>query len=1143
MKTRTRIFIYRIVSLLLFLFLILCSQHITGQVFDPAADTQLGKICSRSEFIDTIKVTDPPAFVSQITAEERGCTIVKVSEEDPEVSWLTGKHIIIDGTTITAKFEISGKTSVDAEKEFRFKVQIWDNNGPTLLAEPEYSLIMYPTPTAVDLDSSVCANETADIELLGLNSLVNGGTSYQWYSDPACTPPELTGSQTIVTVNDNQKFYAVVTNDNNCTDTATVTFTVDDIPTATLTADPGTTICAGESVTYTAGPIDMSNYEFFVNGGSKQNSASNTYTTTELQDEDVVSVGITDANTCKDTETDNPMTVNPTPTATISGSQNVCDGEWAEITIELTSGTPPWSFIYEIDEAGVDPIEKPVNHHDQTTYKIKDNPFNDTEYEIISGNNECGTLDITTSTATVTIDDCPADLFLVLDLSGSMLDPAADNYDRSKLDVLEEAVGAFIDEWEVWDFDLSPRIGFIYFKTNVFGYDDYNWQTTPSDFYNELTTNIETYYNDLTAMGGGLQRALEHLNTDNKAWKIVLFTDGMQNVNPMVNTITHEIKDGSAYYDSDVDPKDPPWNLDSIDARVYSIGVGITNTTYIGLLMDISARGSSYFSYTTSELDDYFTRVFVDIFPHSSPKIIDYRYGNLTGGTANELFTASRDLKLLMFKVMGDQNASLDYTLKKDGIDIPLTPEMIVAKNTYKLVFVKFPLEVNGQNIDSEGDWIMQISGNGQSAYKAAAIEDELKIKFSCSILAEDLKVGDDVGLEVRLEYQGEPVWGGCEVTAIVLKPGEDLGNLLARTKVPQENVQWNEDNSGPPFHIVPTLRDSFETGLSNGHLKFQVLMNNPEFVAKLNQVKRIVPLQSNGDGSFSGKYTETDYSGAYRVVFQVKGEVEEAGKINRTESKSFHVGYGNIDIKKSDLYVIRGRKGSMQSMISIRPRDVAGNYIGPDYLKEVKFSLSEGTVGRIIDRLNGRYSSNLNFQDNTDPTVNVTVFDKQVYEGPFSSLEEKFAFGVSASLNVPVGNFRNFYSEGPGGAIDFEWKLNRAISLDLQANYAGFSSGYSIVSGAAFAKVYLPLSSTVCETYIAAGAGVFKPKNLDPTYGIAGRAGYQRRLSSRKSDNKMLWIDLNHLWFDINATYSYLNVPNNDRDYLGIGIGLRYSF
>ncbi len=909
MKIKTRIFLYRIVSLLLFLFLILCSQHITGQVFDPASGSELGKGCTEAEFDDTIKLNSPQALVDGLIDHTHTCSIAKQVLTDPDVSWLSGTHI-----TNTAKIRIHGTPAT--AQVYKIKVVIIDPDNPDPpIAEPEYTIDIRQGPTAVNLDSSVCANETSDISLTGLNTIVNNGTSdqVQWYNSTACTPPELTGSGLIVDVTDGMKFYAVVTRIiNGCTDTATVTFTVDDIPTATLTADPGTTICAGESVTFTAGPTGMSNYEFFVNGDSKQNSASNTYTTTELQNGNVVSVEITDANTCKDTETNNPMTVNPVPTAIISGSQNVCDGEWAEITIELTSGTPPWSFTYEIDEAGVDPIEKAVNNHDQTTYKIKDNPFNDTEYEIISGNNECGTLDITTSTATVTIDDCPADVFLVLDLSGSMLDPAADDYDRSKLEVLEEAVGAFINAWEGWDFDLSPRIGFIYFKTNVFGYDDYNWQTTPSNFYNELTTNIETYYDDLTAMGGGLQRALEHLDADNRAWKIVLFTDGMQNVNPKVNTTTHEIKDGIAYDDSDVDPKDPPWNLDSIDARVYSIGVGITNTTYIGLLTDISARGSSYFSYTTSELDDYFTRAFVDIFPHSSPKLIDYRYGNLTGGTANEFFTASRDLKLLMFKIMGDQDANLDYTLKKDGIDIPLTPEMIVAKNTYKLVFVKFPLEVNGQNIESEGDWIMQISGNGQSAYKAAAIEDEHKIKFDCSILAEDLKVGDDVGLEVRLEYQGEPVLGGCEVTATVLKPGEDLGDLLARTKVPQENVQWNEDNSGPPFHIVPTLRDSFEVGLSSGHLKFQVLMNNPEFVAKLNQAKRIVPLQSNGDGSFSEKYTETDYSGAYRVVFQVKGEVEEAGSINRTESKSFHVSYGTIDLKKSDLYVrVNGLHGA----------------------------------------------------------------------------------------------------------------------------------------------------------------------------------------------------------------------------------------
>jgi hypothetical protein len=366
---------------------------------------------------------------------------------------------------------------------------------------------------------------------------------------------------------------------------------------------------------------------------------------------------------------------------------------------------------------------------------------------------------------------------------------------------------------------------------------------------------------------------------------------------------------------------------------------------------------------------------------------------------------------------------------------------------------------------------------------------------------------------------------------------------LMARTKVPQENVQWNEDNSGPPFSIIPTRRDSFEGGLTRGHEKFQVLMNDPEFAARLYQGKRIVPLHNNGDGSYTGTFKETGFSGAYRVVFQVKGTAGNAGKINRTESKSFHVSYGSIDLSGSDLYTIRGRKGGVQSMISIRPRDEAGNLIGPDYLEQVQIGISEGSAEDITDRLDGRYTSKLSFPDNADPIVKVTIFDEKVYEGPFSSLEEKFSLGISGMLTLPLGNFRSLYSEGPGGYIDFEWKFSRIISLDLQVRYAAFNPGYSIVGGTALAKAYLPLSSTVYETYAGAGAGIYKPKNIDLTYGFTGMVGYQRRLNGKKSDNKMLWIDLNHLWLDINASYNYLDVPNNDRDYIGIGIGLKYSF
>jgi hypothetical protein len=68
-------------------------------------------------------------------------------------------------------------------------------------------------------------------------------------------------------------------------------------PAVTIAVAPTGTICAGTSVTFTASATNTSggtvNYNFKVNGSSVQSGASNTYTSTSLVNNDVVTCDIT----------------------------------------------------------------------------------------------------------------------------------------------------------------------------------------------------------------------------------------------------------------------------------------------------------------------------------------------------------------------------------------------------------------------------------------------------------------------------------------------------------------------------------------------------------------------------------------------------------------------------------------------------------------------------------------------------------------------------------------------------------------------------------------------------------------------------------------------------------------------------------
>src|SRR5690606_8027598 len=122
-----------------------------------------------------------------------------------------------------------------------------------------------------------------------------------------------------------------------------------ELPVATLSSsDADNTICAGESVTFTAG-AGGTNYEFFVNGVSQQSGASSTYTTSALQNNEVGTVKVTNGNNCSALSTGITMTVHPVQVVTRvsnDADDRICAG--SSITFTATpSGTSTYNFLVD----------------------------------------------------------------------------------------------------------------------------------------------------------------------------------------------------------------------------------------------------------------------------------------------------------------------------------------------------------------------------------------------------------------------------------------------------------------------------------------------------------------------------------------------------------------------------------------------------------------------------------------------------------------------------------------------------------------------------------------------------------------------------------------------------------------------------
>ncbi|HEV7229739.1 MAG TPA: gliding motility-associated C-terminal domain-containing protein [Bacteroidia bacterium] len=114
--------------------------------------------------------------------------------------------------------------------------------------------------------------------------------------------------------------------------------TINPVPVVTLTSSAaGNTICAGQSVTFTASPAGFSNYQFYNNAASAQNGASNTFTTTALAPGN--SITVVGTNGCPSAPSNAIVTtVNPSPAVNAGTDFSACKNGSAITLSPLPSG-------------------------------------------------------------------------------------------------------------------------------------------------------------------------------------------------------------------------------------------------------------------------------------------------------------------------------------------------------------------------------------------------------------------------------------------------------------------------------------------------------------------------------------------------------------------------------------------------------------------------------------------------------------------------------------------------------------------------------------------------------------------------------------------------------------------------------------
>jgi hypothetical protein len=156
-----------------------------------------------------------------------------------------------------------------------------------------------------------------------------------------------------------------------------VTATIVPFPNANISGS--NSFCTGGSTVLTANPTGATSYQWQLNGSNispGQGGTSNPYTAAQAGS---FTVTVT-SNGCTATSPAFVVTINPLPTAVISGTTTICSGSPATISVALT-GTAPWSVTYT---NGTTPVT--VNGIISSPYTFSVSPTTTTTYTLTAVN-------------------------------------------------------------------------------------------------------------------------------------------------------------------------------------------------------------------------------------------------------------------------------------------------------------------------------------------------------------------------------------------------------------------------------------------------------------------------------------------------------------------------------------------------------------------------------------------------------------------------------------------------------------------------------------------------------------------------------------------------------------------------------------
>lgn len=569
------------------------------------------------------------------------------------------------------------------------------------------------------------------------------------------------------------------------------------------------------------------------------------------------------------------------------------------------------------------------------------------------------------------------DMVLVLDRSGSMgIETGAG---VSRWQALKDAAANFLLVLTNLG-RTGDNIGLTYFHSTVTQPSVVNFPSSlipidNSNIVNTVNSELNTQSpGGSTAMGAGMIDGQGKLTDDSRMRLIFLITDGEQNVSPEVNANGQGYSDGTSL--------NPSYPAGPGSIKVFTIGIDGPNGPDLDVLQNLAGENRGYYVGTEDgTLEEAFTDQLVNAMNSLSPQLLVRSSTTLNqreSSTTLQSFPLNKKVSRLLVKIKANRKFEVPQliqfasaiTLEKDGVPITsgVNPSWVGNYSNTILLTIPFNIPIiGGPPVTSpEGNWTVKIGATGElniSEVKVTSIADDHRLDYTYSYGATSPMVNTVLTPSVTVNWLGEPVTD-ADVQAIILRPGEDLGDFLANNPL---TVNVSNDPDAP----------------SPGVQKYnQLIRDDPNFKNSLDYNENVITLNHTSDGRYENTFDGLTVAGNYQIIYRISGDSPETGNFQRFATESFFTSFNGIDLDASNLST-DAIKNSL--VINMKPVSTTGKLIGPAYGKGFTIDNSNVKINKIEDHQDGSYT--LTFSGNIDEPVSFKLMGQEIYEGELSEI------------------------------------------------------------------------------------------------------------------------------------------------------------